>query len=149
MIICQFDQIWCIFFICHEIRSHIQFNCCGVYSPIDWQNVYQHSLMPPSCCQNIHDGRTVCCKEMASQLGCKTALNTFVQSNSMVFHFIYIFTVTSQVFVEQIFVSLCFQYKSFVWIFLQIFGVVFPCIPLITDWWKEEDHEFKFERTTV
>lgn len=58
----------------------LQLDCCGIKGPNDWQQVFNNSTLPESCCSEIPTNET-CTKVHAHPKGCSDKLLSLLNEN--------------------------------------------------------------------
>lgn len=58
-------------------------HCCGIKGPADYQQVFQNSSLPNSCCTKFPPNSNVCTQQNAIQDGCMPILLDFFNTKSL------------------------------------------------------------------
>lgn len=65
----------------------LQFTCCGINGPDDWQPIFQNSTLPSGCCTGpTPEGKCIRTdKDHVNEVGCKSKLLDFLDRKSLIF----------------------------------------------------------------
>lgn len=84
----KLEEFICVFFLFQSIEFPLlQFTCCGINGPDDWQPIFHNSTLPSGCCTGPTDeGKCIRTdKEHVNEVGCKSKLLDFLDRKSLIF----------------------------------------------------------------